>query len=93
MRKVIIILAALAGLAIVSCDVKQDEPQTFEKVKEEPTKSVTQITDKSVKIDFLTSSVENSSGWNQGLYKITLEDGKEILLYRGTESCAMLQLK
>jgi hypothetical protein len=48
----------------------------------EKTKSVN-----SIKIESLMGPVEH------GLHKIQLNDTTTILLYRGTESCTMIQLK
>jgi hypothetical protein len=48
----------------------------------EKTKSVN-----SIKIESLMSTVDH------GLHKIQLNDSTTVLLYRGTESCTMIQLK
>jgi hypothetical protein len=40
-----------------------------------------------LKIEMLSEQVD------QGLYKITIDDTVHILLYRGVESCTMIQIK
>ena len=48
---------------------------------------------KATSIEYLTGPLKNDSNSDNGLYKITLEDGREILIYRGIESVSMIQLK
>jgi hypothetical protein len=52
----------------------------------------TPVNSKTSNIEYITGPLTNDSQTNQGLYKVTLEDGKEILIYRGTESVSMIQL-
>jgi hypothetical protein len=47
---------------------------------------------KATSIEYLTGPLKNDSNSDNGLYKITLEDGREILIYRGIESVSMIQL-
>lgn len=44
-------------------------------------------TTKNVNIEKISEQVD------QGLYKITINDTTQILLYRGVESCTMIKLK
>lgn len=43
--------------------------------------------DSPIKVEHLMNEVSH------GLYKVTLDDSTTILIYRGVESCTMLQLK
>jgi hypothetical protein len=47
----------------------------------------TQVKEKSLMDEHLSEEIDH------GLHKITLETGEKILIYRGVESCTMIQLK
>jgi hypothetical protein len=40
-----------------------------------------------IKVEMLSKQI------NHGLYKITIDDTTQILIYRGIESCTMIRLK
>jgi hypothetical protein len=40
-----------------------------------------------IKVEMLSKQI------NHGLYKITIDDTTQILIYRGVESCTMIRLK
>lgn len=40
-----------------------------------------------IKVEMLSEQI------NHGLYKITVDDTTQILIYRGVESCTMIRLK
>lgn len=80
MKKFIIytfITSILIQVSMVSCDIAA-KTNTVTTV-DKPTNPI--------KIELLTDQV------SQGLYKITLNDSTTILIYRGVESCTMIQLK
>jgi protein involved in sex pheromone biosynthesis len=58
------------------------------------TKSTNKSVSKVVKEDESTVQIETIMGEvDHGLTKVTLNDTTDILIYRGIESCTMIQLK
>ena len=84
MKKIILLLLAIA---LTSCDlVGPPAPDA-------PLKPVTVQTDnyKAKSIEYITGELR-TSGRSIGLYKVTLQDGREILLYNDSKGIAMIQL-
>lgn len=52
-----------------------------------PAPAEIQVNQQAVKDEHLMNSISH------GLHKITLDDSTTILIYRGVESCTMIQLK
>jgi hypothetical protein len=44
-------------------------------------------------IECITGYLSNGTFTQSGLYKVTLQDGKEVLIYQKSEGVTMLQLK
>mgnify|MGYP003533837695 FL=1 len=44
-------------------------------------------------IEYITGRLSNSGITDTGLYKVTLNDGREILIYKGSDYATMIQLK
>lgn len=90
--KIITLLTLL--FLIVACNptnfLHDDNPDKQYKSGKEV--KATPINSKTKNIEYITGPLENDSQTKQGLYKVTLDDGKEILIYRGTESVSMIQL-
>lgn len=82
MKKLILLLVAITA---TSCDL-------FEQPKSTGPIEVTTTNYKAKSIEYITGELQ-TSGHNIGLYKITLRDGKEILLYNDARGIAMVQLK
>jgi hypothetical protein len=82
MKKLILLLVAVAT---TSCDLlapaKQPEPI-----------QVTTKNRKAKSIEYITGELR-TNGRSIGLYKVTLQDGKEILLYNDSRGIAMIQIK
>ena len=79
----------VAAFLIVSCKPKIKDGNLYTTGKEV---KATPVNSKATNIEYITGPVSNDSQTDQGLYKVTLDDGKEILIYRGTESVSMIQL-
>lgn len=82
MKKLILLLLAITA---TSCDLLA------------PTKSTEpiQVTTKNrnaKSIEYIIGELR-TNGRSVGLYKVTLQDGKEILLYNDSRGIAMIQLK
>jgi hypothetical protein len=83
--KKLITLIALA-LLTVSC-------QELVPTRVVPTKvEVTTTNYKAKSIEYITGILKTNDN-NLGLYKVTLQDGKEVLLYNDSKGIAMIQLK
>ena len=74
---------------LVSCNPNYNPDKQYTSGKEV---KATPVNSKATNIEYITGPVSNDSQTDQGLYKVTLDDGKEILIYRGTESVSMIQL-
>lgn len=85
MKKLILLLLAIATLS--SCDLLAPTKPAG------APKPVTVQTDnyKARSIEYITGEL-HTSGRSIGLYKITLQDGREVLLYNDTKGIAMIQL-
>lgn len=79
------LLTLLALTTLVSCGQLDITPQK----NEHPTSTTENYKAKS--IEHITGSLK-TTGSPIGLYKITLQDGKEILLYNDSKGIAMIQL-
>jgi PBP1b-binding outer membrane lipoprotein LpoB len=86
--KKLITLIALAVLT-VSCD------QTIKAELAEPKPTLKNTTELSnaKSIECITGYLSNGTFTQSGLYKVTLQDGREILIYQKSEGVTMLQLK
>jgi hypothetical protein len=86
------ILLLLVGFSLLlsSCNPNYNPDKQYKSGKEV---KATPVNSKATNIEYITGPVSNNSQSDQGLYKVTLDDGKEILIYRGTESVSMIQLK
>jgi hypothetical protein len=84
MKKIILLLLAIA---LTSCDLLAPAKPAG------PPKPVTVQTDnyKAKSIEYITGEL-HTSGRSLGLYKVTLEDGREVLLYNDAKGIAMIQL-
>jgi hypothetical protein len=80
MKKLILLIGILTLTSCVNYQPGQKNVDTFSDAHI-PT------TTKNVNIEKLSEQVD------QGLYKITIDDTTQILLYRGVESCTMVKLK
>jgi len=80
------ILTLLALTTLVSCGQFDITPQ---KNEQDPVPTTKNYNAKS--IEYITGSLK-TTGSAIGLYKITLQDGKEILLYNDSKGIAMIQL-
>ena len=74
---------------LVSCNPNYNPDKKYTSGKQV---KATPVNSKATNIEYITGPVSNDSQTDQGLYKVTLDDGKEILIYRGTESVSMIQL-
>jgi hypothetical protein len=84
MKKIILLLLAIA---LTSCDLLAPaKPSGPPKPVEVQTANY-----KAKSIEYITGEL-HTSGRSIGLYKITLEDGREILLYNDSKGIAMIQL-
>jgi hypothetical protein len=85
MKKLILLLLAITA---TSCDLFTPTKST------EPTEPI-QVTTKNhsaKSIEYIIGEL-HTTGRSVGLYKVTLQDGKEILLYNDSRGIAMIQLK
>jgi hypothetical protein len=82
MKKLILLLLAITT---TSCDLFTPDKPT------EPIE-VTTKNNKAKSIEYITGELR-TNGRSIGLYKVTLQDGKEILLYNDSRGIAMIQLK
>ena len=84
MKKLIFLLLAIT---LTSCDLLAPAKPAG------PPKPVTVQTDnyKAKSIEYITGEL-HTTGRSLGLYKVTLEDGREILLYNDARGIAMVQL-
>ena len=82
MKKLILLLLAIT---VTSCDLlaptKQAEPI-----------QVTTKNRNAKSIEYIIGELR-TNGRSVGLYKVTVQDGKEILLYNDSRGIAMIQLK
>ena len=85
----IIILNTLICLLLVSCGPNSKPPHDASQPIEEvfASDSKPYYISKPLKLEMIMSEVDH------GLSKIKLDDSTTILIYRGVESCTMLQLK
>lgn len=87
------ILALLTLTTLVSCgqlDTWQEGKITPQKNEQDPVPTTENYKAKS--IELITGPLK-TTGSQIGLYKVTLQDGKEILLYNDSKGIAMIQLK
>ena len=82
MKKLILLLIVITT---TSCD-------PLEKSKPSEPIKVTTPTYKTKSIEYIAGELRTNER-SLGLYKVTLEDGKEILLYNDARGIAMIQLK
>ena len=82
MKKLILLLLAIT---VTSCDLLAPTKQT------EPIQ-VTTKNRNAKSIEYIIGELR-TNGRSVGLYKVTLQDGKEILLYNDSRGIAMIQLK
>lgn len=81
MKKLILVLL---GITITSCKQKTKLEDLLPKIPPPVEKSMSNL---SPKDEYLMREV------SFGLHKIQINDSTTVLLYRGTESCTMIQLK
>jgi hypothetical protein len=98
MKKILTLLILL--FLLVSCNTELSSESgggivESDTIKKEDTRQVNTTVEnsKATSIEYLTGPLTNDGNSYNGLYKITLEDGREILIYRGIESVSMIQLK
>ena len=85
MKKIILLLIAIVTLS--SCDLlAPSKPSGPPKPVEVQTANY-----KAKSIEYITGEL-HTSGRSIGLYKITLKDGREVLLYNDAKGIAMIQL-
>ena len=82
MKKIILLLVAIATLS--SCDLLAPSKKSGPIV-------VTTDIHNAKSIEYITGEL-HTTGRSLGLYKVTLEDGREILLYNDARGIAMVQL-
>ena len=81
MKKILLTLAAVSFL--VGCTQNSAQTKNVDPLHDAyipPAKN-------NVNIEKLSESIDH------GLYRVTIDDTTQILLYRGVESCAMVKLK
>ena len=83
MKKILTLLA----LTLFSCGQFDMAPQ---KNEQDPVPTTENYNAKS--IELITGPLK-TTGSQIGLYKVTLQDGREILLYNDSKGIAMIQLK
>lgn len=83
MKKLILLLIAIT---LTSCDLLAPAKST------EPIEVATE-NHKAKSIEYITGELRMTGHRSIGLYKVTLQDGKEILLYNDSRGIAMIQLK
>lgn len=84
MKKLILLFIAIAA---TSCDLTEPDKQT-----ENESIKVTTKNHKAKSIEYITGELRTNER-SIGLYKVTLQDGREILLYNDYKGIAMIQLK
>jgi len=85
MKKLFTLLAGSALAIIISCEGPNERSST-------PKPVVVQTENHKAKsIEYITGEL-HTSGRSIGLYKITLDDGREVLLYNDSKGIAMIQL-
>jgi len=86
----LLIILSLVAAIIVAIGITHS---SYDKSHLAP-KPVTVTTDnfKAKSIEYITGRLETNHD-NLGLYKVTLQDGKEVLLYNDSKGIAMIQLK
>lgn len=82
MKKLALLLLAIT---VTSCDLLAPAKST------EPIQVTTQ-NHNAKSIEYIIGELR-TNGRSVGLYKVTLQDGKEILLYNDSRGIAMIQLK
>jgi hypothetical protein len=82
MKKLILLLLAITA---TSCDLFTP-PKSTEPIQ------VTTKNHSAKSIEYIIGELR-TNGRSVGLYKVTLQDGKEILLYNDSRGIAMIQLK
>ena len=82
MKKLILLLLAITA---TSCDL-------FTPAKSTEPIQVTTKNHSAKSIEYITGELRTNDH-SIGLYKVTLQDGKEILLYNDSRGIAMIQLK
>jgi hypothetical protein len=84
MKKLFIFFAGSVLALVIACNPLETT---------EPSKpvEVTTINYKAKHIEYITGEL-HTSGRSLGLYKITLQDGREVLLYNDARGIAMVQL-
>lgn len=88
------LLFLLLAFSLLSCNDNPDSSGIIvDEFKTGKEVNATPVNSKATNIEYITGPLSNDSQSDQGLYKVTLEDGREILLYRGYESVSMIQLK
>lgn len=80
MKKILFLILTVSILVLQSCSGNQS--------KQTPTNDTTHIgVTTNIQIQNLTGEVKH------GLNKITISDTIQLLIYRGVESCTMVQIK
>ena len=80
MKKIILLLLAITA---TSCDLLTKSTEPIQ---------VTTQNHNAKSIEYIIGEL-HTTGRSVGLYKVTLQDGKEILLYNDSRGIAMIQLK
>jgi hypothetical protein len=75
---------------LVACNPNYNPDKKYKSGNE--VKSTTKNS-KVTSIEYITGYLTNNGNTDTGLYKVTLEDGREILIYKGGEYATMIQLK
>ena len=70
----------LLTFTIMSCNLKPDPTTT-------PPKAAKIVSASPANVEYLMEEV------NFGLSKVKINDSTDVLIYRGTESCTMIQIK
>jgi hypothetical protein len=86
-------LITLIALALLTVSCQELVPTRVVPTKVVPTKvEVTTTNYKAKSIEYITGILKTNDN-NLGLYKVTLQDGKEVLLYNDSKGISMIQLK
>jgi hypothetical protein len=89
--KKLITLIALAALTL-SCNTTTDKSHLAPEPAKPTMENTTEISN-AKSIECITGYLSNGTFSQSGLYKITLQDGKEVLIYQKSEGVTMIQLK
>jgi len=96
LKAFLICILVYVVVILASCNTNTPTQSKFGSTDNtEPKDSVVNTTslNKTRNIEYITGRLSNSGITDTGLYKVTLNDGREILIYKGSDYATMIQLK